>query len=299
MLRYVIAVADEGGFQRAAARLHLAQPSLSRQIRDLERAMGVRLFDRRPTRLTVPGEVFVESARLLLAEADGLVERTLRAAGTRHARLGYVGVAGYDTVPRLLAAVHDSHPGIQVDAREAWTPDLELALRDRRLDLALSYGMVQRDGLLRAVLRREPLVAIVDAGHRLAAVPAISLGDLHGETFCFFARHLAPGYYDQVVEALGAAEADFPLWEHPLPGLRRTPLRGREGFTLVPRSVAPHLPGHLVSVPLHEDLPPIDLDIFWRPDDLCPAGLLLLQTVLATASAQSWLIPTDPSGISR
>ncbi|WP_460370114.1 LysR family transcriptional regulator, partial [Actinocorallia lasiicapitis] len=102
VLRYVIAVAEEGGFQRAADRLHMAQPPLSRQIAALERELGVPLFQRRPTALTPAGEIFVESARRLLAEADLLVERTRLAATRGTVRVGYVPSVAYDTLPRLL-----------------------------------------------------------------------------------------------------------------------------------------------------------------------------------------------------
>jgi DNA-binding transcriptional LysR family regulator len=76
LMRYVVTVADEDSFSRAAQRLHMAQPPLSRQIRDLERSLGVDLFQRRPTRLTEAGRVFVSEARRLLAQADELAERT-------------------------------------------------------------------------------------------------------------------------------------------------------------------------------------------------------------------------------
>ncbi|WP_188316693.1 LysR substrate-binding domain-containing protein [Solihabitans fulvus] len=288
VLRYVVAVADEGGFRRAAARLHLAQPSLSRQIRDLERGVGVQLFERRPTRLTAPGEVFVESARRLLAEADDLVLRTRVAAGSKPVRLGYVASAAYETVPRLLAAVGERHRDVRVDVREAWTPDLELALRDRRLDLAVSHSMTGAAGLSRALLRSEPLVAVVAAGHRLADHPEVSLRDLRGETFCFFGRQLAPRYHDVVMRALAGAGERFAVWEHPQPGLRQTPLRGEDGFTVVPRSVGPHLPAGLVALPLLGDLPQVDLDIVWRSDGLCPSTAAVLESALAAAREDDW-----------
>src|SRR3954471_23129795 len=114
LMRYVVAVADEGGFQRAAERRHMAQPPLSRQIRGLERELGVRLFDRRPTRLTEPGRVFVESARKVLTDAEEVVAATRAAArGERGSvRLGYVPSIAYDVLPRLLTAMRDRRPGI-------------------------------------------------------------------------------------------------------------------------------------------------------------------------------------------
>jgi len=115
LMRYVIAVAEEGGFQRAADRLLMAQPPLSRQIRDLERELGVTLFERRPVvRLTEAGRVFVESARTILAESDRLVERTLLASRGEYGtiRVGYIYSAVFETLPQLVAAMSRSHPGV-------------------------------------------------------------------------------------------------------------------------------------------------------------------------------------------
>ena len=115
LMRYVIAVAEEGGFQRAADRLLMAQPPLSRQIRDLERELGVTLFERRPVvRLTAAGRVFVESARTILAESDRLVERTVLASRGEYGtiRVGYIYSAVFETLPQLVAAMSRSHPGV-------------------------------------------------------------------------------------------------------------------------------------------------------------------------------------------
>ena len=102
LMRYVVAVADAGGFQRAARELRIAQPSLSRQIRDLEQRLGTPLFDRRPTQLTEAGRLFVDAARRVLADTDQMVARTRRAgklpSGT--VRVGYTVSAAYRDMPR-------------------------------------------------------------------------------------------------------------------------------------------------------------------------------------------------------
>src|SRR3954469_19198405 len=182
LMRYVVAVADEGGFQRAAERLHMAQPPLSRQIRGLARELGVRLFDRRPTRLTEPGRVFVESARKVLADADGLVEATRRAGRgeTGGVRLGYVPSAAHEPLPRLLAAMAEERPGVRVDVREAWSAELDLALREERVDVGLARGLSGRDGDARETLGSEPLVVVLGERHPLAGRDEVHLRDLRG-----------------------------------------------------------------------------------------------------------------------
>ncbi|WP_279583163.1 LysR family transcriptional regulator [Fodinicola feengrottensis] len=137
LMRYVVAIAEEGSFGRAAARLHIAQPPLSRQVGELERELGVRLFERRPTRLTAAGEAFVESARKVIADVDRAVARTKAVAGgaVGVVRVGYVVSAAYEVLPRLQAAARKQAPGIRLDVTETDSAALAQGLRDGRYDL--------------------------------------------------------------------------------------------------------------------------------------------------------------------
>jgi DNA-binding transcriptional LysR family regulator len=279
LMRYVVTVADEGGFQRAAERLHMAQPPLSRQIRDLERELGVRLFDRRPTRLTEPGRVFVEAARRVLAEAGALVEATRRAGRgeTGLVRLGYVPSAAHETLPRLLEAMAAERPGVRVDVREAWSADLDHALRDERLDVVLARGVPVREEYARETLRNEPLVVVVGDRHPLAGQRTVRLRELRGGTFCFFPRHLAPASYDAVVAALGHTGEAFDRWEDPVPSARHDRLREGKDFTLVPHSLGEHPPAGTVSLTVLDELPPVGLELVWRGDALSPSAGALVE----------------------
>lgn len=288
MLRYVVAVADEGGFQAAADRLHIAQPPLSRQIRNLERELGVTLFERRPTRLTEAGAVFVESARRLLADAEVMVRRARRAQPQALVRVGYVASAAYETVPALMEFLPRECPGLVVDAREAWSPELEIALHDQRLDVMISHSIERRDGLDRFALRREPLVAVVGGTHPLAGRAAVSLRELRGETFCFLNRQLAPVYHDHVFAALRSTGETFEVWEHPVPGLRQSPLRSGEGFTVVCRSAAVRLPGGHVALELVDDLPPVVVEAVWRAGALTAAAQRFLRAARTLSQVRNW-----------
>lgn len=287
-MRYVVTVADEGGFQRAAERLHMAQPPLSRQIRDLERELGVRLFDRRPTRLTEPGRVFVESARRLLADAEALAEATRRAGRgeTGLVRLGYAPSAAHETLSRLLAAMTAERPGVQVDVREAWSAELDQALRDERADVVLARGVPRREEYARETLRAEPLMVVIGERHPLAGRRAVGLRDLRGRTFCFYPRHLAPDAYDAVVTALGHTGEVFERWEDPVPGARHDRLRESEDFTLVPRSLGARPPAGTVSLTVTDDLPPVELELVWRRESLPPSGRALVE--VARRLAAEW-----------
>jgi len=273
LMRYVVAVADEGGFQRAAERLHMAQPPLSRQVRDLERELGVRLFERRPTRLTEPGRVFVEGARRILADADGLAEATRRAARgeTGLVRLGYVPSVAHETLPRLLAAMTAERPGIQVDVREAWSAELDHALREGRVDVALARGLPEREEYARETLRSEPLMVVLGERHPLAGRDGLRLRDLREYGFCFFPREVAPDSYDAVLLALGHTGERFEVWESPIPQARHDRLRTGTDFTVVPRSLGDRPPSGTVGIAILDDLPTVDLGLVWRADALSPS----------------------------
>ncbi|ROO61132.1 DNA-binding transcriptional LysR family regulator [Micromonospora sp. Llam0] len=290
VMRYVVAVAEEGSFEGAARRLHMAQPPLSRQIRDLERQLGVPLFERRPTRLTDAGVAFVASARRLLDDADSVV-RAARAAGqgrTGTVRIGLVASAAAEVLPRLLAAVRAAHPQITVRTREAWPAELDAGLRAGHFDLVLSRGMPVHPDLDRQTVRREPLVAVVDAGHPLAGRTAIGsnavgsdavgsdavgLADLAGGRLSLPPEELTPGYRSAILAACARAGVAVEVVDCEQVGWRRIGLADVDGFALVPRSLA-HLPTmDGVVLRLTDELPAPDLELVWRRDATSPAGL--------------------------
>ncbi|PXY28912.1 hypothetical protein BAY59_14710 [Prauserella coralliicola] len=179
LMRYVIAISEAGSFEAAAARLHMTQPPLSRQIRELERELGVELFHRRPTRLTSAGEVFVASAKEILAATDQLV-RDVRAEGDAHydtVRVGYTLTTAFSEMPALVAFLRDHHAGIVVDAHEAWDTELTAALDEGRLDVVIGrFVSVPRSCRTRG-LRRDRFAIVVGAGHPLAGEDSVSLTD--------------------------------------------------------------------------------------------------------------------------
>jgi DNA-binding transcriptional LysR family regulator len=290
VLRYVVMVADEGSFQAAARRLHMAQPPLSRQISELERELGVRLFERRPTRLTGAGQVFTEAARQILAEIEQTIERTRQAARGQSGlvRLGYTVTASYDTVPAILSACRSQYPDLTIEASEMWPPEMTMALRDHRLDAGIGRGLPRDPAMASQVLRREPLVALVAATHPLAGRPVARLSDFRGATFRFFPRHLSSGYYDTILAILDGSGETFDILENPTPGLRHLSLLDGRGFTLVPATVGTHPPGGTVTIPLADNLPPVDLELQWRKDTTSPAIHAVATTARTLAASLAW-----------
>lgn len=289
-MRYVIAVAEEGSFHGAAGRLHIAQPPLSRQIRDLERQLGVQLFRRRPTVLTDAGRIFTESARRILTEVDEMVEHTIQAGlGTQgRVRIGYILTAGYDTLPVLMSTMRHEHPGIRVEAREGWTPDLERDLHEGLIDILLSRNVTAHPNIETVVLRRELLVAVTTRAHALAHRRSISLRELRGNTFCYFPRSFAPANHEVVSAALRSTGENFPVSEHLAPGLRHPPLTDEHSFTLLPASMIGHLPAGTVGIPLTDDLPTLDLSMAWpRASAAGPIGTVIA-AANKVAAAKGW-----------
>ncbi|MGW4896199.1 LysR family transcriptional regulator [Kitasatospora sp. NPDC004240] len=181
-LRCFVAVAEEGHFGRAAARLHLAQPPLSRRIRDLEADLGCRLFDRIPTgaRLTPAGEVLLAEARDLLERAERARERVRGAGADRVLVVGIVAGAGLDAGPAALAALRRDRPQLRVRLREAPITDPSAGLRERRVDVALTRLPFDTAGLTVRPLAVEPVVVAVPADDPLAYRDRLHVTELAG-----------------------------------------------------------------------------------------------------------------------
>lgn len=179
-LHCFIAVAEEGHFGRAAVRLHLAQPPLSRRIRELEADLGCRLFDRIPTgaRLTPAGEVLLAEARDLLERAERARERVRGAEADRVLVLGTVAGAGLEVGPAALAALRRNRPGVRVRLREAPVTDPTAGLREGRVDLALTRLPFDTTGLTVRQLGEEPVVAAVPTDDPLATLPSLRVTEL-------------------------------------------------------------------------------------------------------------------------
>lgn len=190
-LRYVIAVADELHFGRAAERLHIAQPALSQQVRTFEAALGAPVFERttRAVSLTPAGERLIERGRRILAEADAAVAEVRRIAGGEEGtlRLGFIGSATYGLMPSVVRAMRERHPLVTVElTSERLSTALALGLHAGELDAAVMRPCRDLTGLEHRTLGQERLVAALPAHHPLAGREAIDLADLADDGFVSF-----------------------------------------------------------------------------------------------------------------
>ncbi|HET6740502.1 MAG TPA: LysR substrate-binding domain-containing protein [Kribbella sp.] len=217
-LRYFIAVAEERHFGRAAARLHMAQPPLSQQIRRLESELGLQLL-RRTTRrveLTPAGEAYLLRARQILAAVSSAAGEAQRVAAGLQGRLviGCVGSATYSLLPQLVRTLREELPKVEVAVQgEMLAPDQAQALADGRIDLGLLRPPVDDESLRVDVLRADRLIVAVPDGHRLAGRRRIRLPELAGEDFVMHAGGGRSVMYDTVLAR--CREAGFePLIRH-------------------------------------------------------------------------------------
>jgi len=184
-LRYLVALADERHFGRAAERCFVSQPTLSAQIRKLEEYLGVSLVERRPKRvtLTAAGEKIVERARRLLQEADSIVElaKTERDPLAGQLRLALIPTVGPYLLPHVVRRLRRALPRLKLLLYEYQTGPLLQKLRDGELDLGILALPAAADGLATAELYEEPFMLAVPANHPLAAHDRVRLEDLEGE----------------------------------------------------------------------------------------------------------------------
>jgi LysR family hydrogen peroxide-inducible transcriptional activator len=185
-LRYLVALADERHFGRAAERCFVSQPTLSAQIRKLEEYLGVALVERRPKRvsLTATGEKIVERARRLLQEADAIVDvaKTERDPLAGPLRLALIPTVGPYLLPHVVRPLRRALPRLKLLLYEYQTGPLLEKLRDGELDLGILALPVAADGLATAELFDEPFTLAVPASHPLAARDRVRVADLEGET---------------------------------------------------------------------------------------------------------------------
>jgi DNA-binding transcriptional LysR family regulator len=292
-LRYFVAVATERNFTRAAERLHVAQPALSRQVRLLERELGVELL-RRTTHevaLTDAGRFLLERAPGVLGATDDLW-RGVRAfaAGERGSVvLGYGTSAGYETAPRLLEAIAQRLPAVEVDARVMAPAAILDAVGDGSVDAGLVRCPPARDGIEAQVVRRERQGVLLRRDHALAAGASVALVDLEDAPLLLHPRAANPCHYDAVLARCRAAGIEPRVLERSAAlDLAQTPVVDGRAVAIVGESSRTVLPPELTWVALS---PPATLDVTLvvRADDRSPALDRLLATAREAAETMGWL----------
>ncbi len=263
-LRYFIAVAEEGSLTNAAGRrLHTAQPSLSRQIRDLELEIGVKLLERKPRgiALTAAGRIFLDHARLALLQIEAACEA---ARGTTQPEkpglvIGFLPGQEVIWLAEAMRILREEAPEAEITLATKSSPELAEALMQGKIDVALMRRETRTAGLTFKLLVKEALIAILPTRHRLARRKAVRLQDLAGESFISTAR--AAPVLKTVIDDY-AAKAGITLKQNydaeTLSG-GMSLVASTGGFTLLPLYVRNALIPAVVARPLQGAVPTIEL----------------------------------------
>lgn len=202
-LRYFVAVADEQNFTRAAEKLHISQPPLSRQIQDLEEELGLALFERgsRPLKLTEGGRFFYGHATRLLEQAAQAIRTTKRIAQMqRRLVIGFVPSTIYGALPRLVRLFRAAQPQTELALVEMSSVEQIEALKNGRIDVGFGRVRLDDPSVKREILREEPLVAAIPMEHELAQGRGpLSLTEIAKHDHLVYPRNPRPSYADQVL----------------------------------------------------------------------------------------------------
>lgn len=291
--RYVLALAEERHFGRAAARVHVAQPALSQQVKQLERELGIELF-RRTTRrveLTEAGRRFVEHARGIVAGVQRAQDDMALLATGRAGRVsvGFIGTATYDVLPRVAREVRRALPDLDLQLRgEVLSPRLVAGLADGTFDLGLLRPDPLADGLLTVrSLRSERLVAVLPAVHPLAGRRRIRLAELADEAFVVHPSGHRSSLHERVLSA--CADAGFEpasLVEVAETATMVVFVAAGLGVALVPEPVR-SLGLEGVSYVALTDPPTIDLALAGRREETSPAVGNVAEVIAGIVTGQN------------
>jgi DNA-binding transcriptional LysR family regulator len=200
-LRYFVTVAEELNLTRAAAKLHVAQPALSRQMRDLEDELKVSLLERTRAgvQLTRAGRAFYPKVREILAQAAEAANAARTASGVISGRLalGYPSGLHLNYLAPVIAQYRHAHPQVEFDFIHGLPPEQVKALRQSRIDLGFVTLPVRAEGIEQQVIWRVPFEVVLPENHPLAKRRAFVLADLRHEDFVFCTRESRPEFYDE------------------------------------------------------------------------------------------------------
>jgi LysR family transcriptional regulator, hca operon transcriptional activator len=283
-LRYFVAVAEMGSLTTAAERkLHTAQPSLSRQIRDLEAEVGVQLMVRsvRGVELTAAGRAFLEHARLSLVQAEAASEAARRAAHPAKPALalGFLTGQEMDWLPEVMRVLQDILPTIELKVSSQYSPSLADALTKGKLDLSFMRAEPDMPELTYRLVSKERLVAVLPSDHRLATLSKIDPRELVGETFIGVSS-TAPTLKVVVDEFISRSGLDIhPSHEIDNLAMAISMIASTHGIALLPAYAENLLPWSVISRPLAGDSPTIDLVIGYSNTNTSPVLKLFLSRV--------------------
>ncbi len=274
-LRYFVAAAEEENVSRAALKLHVSQPGISRQIRDLEEEIGFQLFERsaKALHLTSAGKIFLTEARAVLQHADDAVKKARAAIGATHGEIhvGYAPSLTVQILPPTLRAFQEKFPNVRVALHDLSTGEMLAQLRTGKLQVSL---MVRLDakmlrGLEFVELARYPMRVAVAHKHPLAQSKTVSLDQVSHEALIAYNRADYPEYHT-MLDKLFATVGRKPRIAEEHDGVSGIVLAVESGggFAFVPSCVECMVGARLKLIPLSTVLPEVSVVAAWKKDAL-------------------------------
>lgn len=275
-LKYFIAVAEERNIGRAAQRLHISQPPLTRQIHQLEEELNVQLLIRTPrgVELTHAGELFLEEARNIRSLVEQGIERTRRAGEGKLGRLdiGIFGTGIFGAIPELLQVFRSTHPDVQVILHTMSKEEQIEALRQKRITMGFNRVLAPLPDIESVLIIKEPLYLAVNEGHPLSQFDSVSFMELARHPLVLFPTGARPNFVDRVIELcrnMGFTPNISQMVGDTVTGVAL--VAGGFGVTVVPKSATSlNLPG-VVYRPFFDSLSAtVDLSCIHRKNDQSP-----------------------------
>jgi DNA-binding transcriptional LysR family regulator len=291
-LRCFATVATELNFRRAAERLNMTQPPLSRQIQLLEHSLGVELFSRstRSVSLTAAGRAFFIEAQALLERAQqaAIAARRFAEGDIGSVTISFVGSAVYEFLPKVIAEARLNQPNVKVALTEMNTFQQHEALRARRIDLGIVRAPLLQPGYETECLVREPFVLAVPSGHPLAHAPSIRVQDLDRAPFLMYSHSAYPPFNELLTGMFRSAsvEPEYVQWLSSSLTILALVNAGM-GLAFVPRCATNVVFKNVVfrEIDLGEGIQS-ELHLIWRSDNDNPACMMLLEAIGAAVKAE-------------
>lgn len=284
-LRYFLAVAEQLHFGRAAARLYIAQPPLSQQIKQLETEIGVKLFNRtkRSVELTEAGKVFQREAYAVLERLDKGVLKAQQAARGKAGWLsiGFVSSVNNEILPNVLRKFRRQCPDVEIFLQEMQNPEQNQALLEKTIHIGFARMPVESSALNSRIIAREPLIVALPASHKLTKKNTLKLAELVGEPFIVFSQSRPSPFFDYVMRL--CAEAGFQPNVVQQVGEIQTALglvAAEIGVTLVPASTENLHREGVIYKPLAAPLI-IEMTMQYRKDETSPVVAGFLEVIQA------------------
>ena len=303
-LRYFIAVADGGSFAKAAAGLHISQPPLSMQIKDLEGELEVLLFERlsRGVRLTKAGEAFYAEARTVLTQVEHARIAAQRANRGEDGSLsiGFVSIADYNVLPSGLKHFRSLYPAVEVQLHELTTDAQLREIAAERLDVGIGLGPINDESIEFVPLLKEELLLVLPVEHPSASRrQPVELRSLHEASFVMVPRHLSPGLHDITTAVFHAAGFSPGISQYAKQMQTVISLvAGGFGLALVPASLQHLQRTGVCYLPLKDKSPLVETGLLHRPNSNNPAVARFRESIVAAAKVFT-AIDSTPNTVDR